>query len=88
MGATGNACRRRRRVEKYWYKDQGRRPRNSKGRYLFEMGKAVETFWGSSEAKCPKSLEMPGETSVTKSPKDPKKGETQRKRAELNRHVN
>ena len=30
------------------------------------------------------ALEMPGETSETKSPKDPKKGETQRKRAELN----
>ena len=34
------------------------------------------------------TLEMPGETSETKSPKDPKKGETQRKRAELNRRVN
>ena len=33
-------------------------------------------------------METPGETSEMKSPKDPKKGETQRKRAELNRHVN
>ena len=33
-------------------------------------------------------METPGETSEMKSPKDPKKGETQRKRAELNRCVN
>ena len=40
VGVTGSACWRRRRVESYWYKDRGCRPRNNKGQYLFEMGKA------------------------------------------------
>ena len=39
MGVMRKACRRRRRVGKYLYKDRGHRPRSSIVQYLFRMAK-------------------------------------------------
>ena len=41
LGMTGSACQTCGQAGRYWYKDEGCRPQNSKGRYQIEKVKAA-----------------------------------------------